>query len=351
MRIALFSARTFDREFFAAANDARGSRAFDLQFFDTRLTPATAALAAGFDVVCPFVNDQVDAGVLRVLASSGVRMIALRSAGFNHVDLSAAAALGFTVSRVPAYSPHAVAEHTVALILTLNRRIHKAYARVREGNFSLEGLLGFDLHGSTAGVVGTGQIGRCVARALIGFGCRVLGYDVTPNDEARATGVEYAPLDTVLAESAIISLHVPLTPETHHMINAGTIARMPRGVMIINTGRGALIDTPAIIAGLKTGHIGYLGLDVYEEEEGLFFSDHSSSVIQDDVFARLLTFPNVVITGHQAFLTREAMHGIVETTLANIDAFAAGNVSGNELVPSQGTGPGAGLTPRRGPDR
>lgn len=329
MRVAFFSARPFDREFFAVANRARGH---DLHFFETRLTAATVALAAGFDAVCAFVNDRLDAGVLRTLAASGTRLIALRSAGFNHIDLEAAAELGLTVSRVPAYSPHAVADHTIALILTLNRKTHKAYARVREGNFSLDGLLGFDLHGTTAGIIGTGKIGRCVARALIGFGCRVLGYDIDQNEEARAFGVQYASLDTVFAESGLISLHVPLTPETHHLIDAASIARMQRGVMIINTGRGALVDTRAVIEGLKSGQIGYLGLDVYEEEEGLFFSDHSATVIQDDVFARLLTFPNVLITGHQAFLTREAMTGIAEVTLANIDAFASGARSGNELT-------------------
>lgn len=333
MRVAVFSARLFDREFFSAANQAR-QHPLELHFFETQLTKTTAVLAAGMDAVCAFVNDRLDADVLNALALSGTRLIALRSAGFNHVDLAAAARLGLTVSRVPAYSPHAVADHAIALMLALNRKTHKAYARVREGNFALDGLIGFDMRGATAGIVGTGKIGRCVAAALRGFGCRVLGYDVQPDDETRALGVEYVSLAELFAASAIVSLHVPLTPETRHLIDASAIARMPRGVMVINTGRGALVDTPAVIAGLKSGHVGYLGLDVYEEEEGLFFTDHSSTVIQDDVFARLLTFPNVLVTGHQAFLTHEALSGIVQTTFANIDAFARGERSGNELTPA-----------------
>lgn len=332
MRVAVFSARPFDREFLTAASRRSAGPTHDLQFFEMRLTPATAALADGCEAACLFVNDQGSAEVLETLAGGGTRLLALRSAGFNHVDLEAARRLGLTVSRVPAYSPYAVAEHTLALILTLNRRTHKAYNRVREGNFALDGLIGFDLHGAVAGVVGTGKIGRCVARALLGFGCRVLAYDLEPQPEAVAMGVEYVPLDELFAASCIVSLHVPLTPGTYHLIDAAAIAKMPDGVMIINTGRGALIDTRAAIAGLKSGRIGYLGLDVYEEEEALFFDDHSAAVIQDDVFARLLTFPNVLVTGHQAFLTREALTGIAETTLANIDAFAEGRQSGNELV-------------------
>lgn len=334
MRVAIFSARPFDRECLADENSRRGARAHELEFFDTRLVPATVPLARGADCVCPFVNDQVDAEVLGLLAARGTRLIALRSAGFNHVDLDAATGLGLTVSRVPAYSPYAVAEHTLALILTLNRKTHKAYARVREGNFDLDGLLGFDLHGAPVGIIGTGKIGRCVARVLKGFGCRVLAFDLSPHDEARAIGVEYVALDQLLADSRIVTLHVPLTTGTHHLIGAEAIAKMPRGVMLINTGRGALIDTRAAIAGLKSGQIGYLGIDVYEEEEGLFFSDHSSTVIQDDVFARLLTFPNVLTTGHQAFLTREALQGIAATTFLNVDAFEAGRRSGNELTPA-----------------
>ena len=328
MRVALFSSHAFDRQFFDAANSGRRH---DLLYLETRLTPATCALAAGFPVVCPFVNDQLNAEVLARLGSHGVRMIALRSAGFNHVDFKAAQDLGLTVARVPAYSPHSVAEHTIALILALNRKIHRAYSRVRDGNFALDGLLGFDLFGRTIGIVGTGKIGTAVARIVVGFGCRLVAHDVSPNEECRALGVEYLPLERVWSQSDIITLHTPLTPETRHMVNDHAIGSMKRGVMIINTGRGALIDTPAVIAGLKNGRIGYLGLDVYEEEEGLFFEDLSSHVIQDDVFARLLTFPNVIVTAHQAFFTREALTAIAETTLLNITAFEEGRRSGNEL--------------------
>ena len=328
MRVAVFSTHGFDRRFFDAANATRGHA---LHYLEPRLSAATGALARGFPAVCAFVNDTLDAEVLTTLWSGGTRLIALRSAGFNHVDVPRARDLGFTVARVPAYSPHAVAEHTIALILSLNRKIHRAHARVREGNFSLDGLLGFDLFGRTAGVVGTGKIGSIVARILIGFGCRVVAYDVMPNDECRALGVEYVPLDDVWTRADIITLHAPLTPDTAHLIDAKAIARMQPGVMIVNTGRGALVDTPAVIAGLKTGRIGYLGLDVYEEEEQLFFQDHSSHVIQDDVFARLLTFPNVLVTAHQAFFTREALEAICETTLDNVTAFEQGRRSGNEL--------------------
>jgi len=328
MRVAVFSTHEFDRRFFDEAN---GRHQHQLHYFEARLTPATAALAHGYPAVCAFVNDQLNADVLRALTSGGTKLIALRSAGFNHIDVAAARDLGLTVARVPAYSPHAVAEHTVALILTLNRKIHRAHARVREGNFVLDGLLGFDMHGRTAGIVGTGRIGTVVARILLGFGCRVVAYDVHPSDECAALGVSYVTLDEVWAESDIVTLHSPLTPETRHLIDEQAIARMKRGVMIINTGRGALVDTAALIAGLKSGHIGYLGLDVYEEEEQLFFRDLSSEVLQDDVFARLLTFPNVVVTAHQAFFTREALRGISETTLGNISAFEQGRRSGNEL--------------------
>ena len=328
MRVAVFSTHEFDRRFFDEAN---GRHQHQLHYLEARLTPATAALAHGYPAVCAFVNDQLNADVLRALTSGGTKLIALRSAGFNHIDVAAARDLGLTVARVPAYSPHAVAEHTVALILTLNRKIHRAHARVREGNFVLDGLLGFDMHGRTAGIVGTGKIGTVVARILLGFGCRVIAYDVHPSDECAALGVSYVTLDEVWAESDIVTLHSPLTPQTRHLIDEQAIARMKRGVMIINTGRGALVDTAALIAGLKSGHIGYLGLDVYEEEEQLFFRDLSSEVLQDDVFARLLTFPNVVVTAHQAFFTREALRGISETTLGNVSAFEQGRRSGNEL--------------------
>ena len=328
MRVAIFSSHTFDRQFFDEANVGQDHA---LSYFEARLTPQTAALARDFPAVCAFVNDQIDAEVIGLLASGRTRLLALRSAGFNHVDLKAAEQLGLTVSRVPAYSPHAVAEHTIALILTLNRKVHRAYTRVRDGNFSLDGLLGFDLHGRVVGVVGTGKIGTVVAQILRGFGCRVLGHDPVPNDECQAIGVEYHALDDVWAQADIVTLHAPLTPDTRHMVNADAVRLMKPGVMIINTGRGALVETTALIEGLKSGRIGYVGLDVYEEEEGLFFEDLSSQVIQDDVFARLLTFPNVIVTAHQAFFTREALRGIVNTTLANVSAFEQGRRSGNEL--------------------
>jgi D-lactate dehydrogenase len=328
MRVAVFSAHGFDREFLAAANH---TRQHDLHFLEARLSLQTCVLARDFPAICAFVNDNLGAEVLTRLADGGTRLLALRSAGFNHVDLAAAKQLGLTVARVPAYSPHAVAEHAVALMLALNRKLYRAYARVREGNFALDGLLGFDMHGSTVGIIGTGKIGEAVASIMRGFGCRLLAYDLKPSDACRALGVEYVPLDELLRESSIITLHAPLTPETRHVIDAGAIARTKRGVMIINTGRGALVDTRALIDGLKSGHIGYVGLDVYEEEEALFFQDLSSTILQDDVFARLLTFPNVIITGHQAFFTREALQGIAETTLTNIDAFEKGARSGNEL--------------------
>jgi D-lactate dehydrogenase len=271
-----------------------------------------------------FVNDQVDATMLRDLTQQGTRLIALRCAGFNNVDLAAAHELGVTVVRVPAYSPHAVAEHTVGLILTLNRKIHRAYARVREGNFSLDGLLGFDLYHRTIGLVGTGRIGIIVAQIMRGFGCNILAYDLVPNPAVTELGGQYVTLADLYAQADIITLHAPLTPETYHMIDAAALDQMRPGVMLINTSRGALIDTRAVIQALKSGKIGYLGLDVYEEEAELFFEDLSNRMIQDDVFSRLLTFPNVILTGHQAFFTAEALQSIAETTLANITAFERG---------------------------
>ncbi len=321
MRIAVFSTRSYDREFLEAANARHGH---ELVFLEPRLTPETVALAAGFPAVCVFVNDQLSHGVLRELHRGGTRLLALRSAGFNHVDLVAARELGITVARVPAYSPHAVAEHALSLILALNRRLHRAYNRVREGNFSLEGLLGFDLHGRTVGIVGTGKIGTVFARLMAGFGCRLLAFDPLPNPECEEIGVHYIALETLFRESDIIALHCPLTPATHHLIDAEALAQMRPGVMLINTSRGALIDTRAVIDALKGGKVGYLGLDVYEEEDDLFFEDLSGQVIRDDVFARLLTFPNVLITGHQGFFTEEALANITETTLANVTAFERG---------------------------
>jgi D-lactate dehydrogenase len=321
MKVAVFSTKPYDQHFLQAANPAHGHA---LVFFEPRLTLETSVLAAGFPAVCAFVNDQLDAPVLQALARQGTRLIALRCAGFNHVDMAAARELGLTVVHVPAYSPYAVAEHTIGLILTLNRKIHRAYARVREGNFSLDGLLGFDLYGKPVGIIGTGKIGTVVARILHGFGCQILAYDVVPNAECEALGVHYAPLPQLFPTSMIITLHCPLTPETYHLINAEALQQMQAGVMLINTSRGALIDTPAVIDALKSGAIGALGLDVYEEEADLFFEDLSAQVIHDDVFSRLLTFPNVIVTGHQGFFTQEALANIAATTLANITDYERG---------------------------
>ncbi len=321
MKVALFSTKPYDREFFLAANHEAGH---ELVFFEPRLTDQTCPLAADFPAVCAFVNDQLDARVLLTLSRHGTRLIAMRCAGFNNVDLRSAEDLGLTVTRVPAYSPHAVAEHTLGLMLALARKLHKAYNRVREGNFALEGLLGEDLHTQTVGVIGTGKIGSIVAKWLAGFGCRVLAYDVAPNPELEASGVRYVSCEQIWSESDVITLHCPLVPSTHHLINEESLARMKRGVMLINTSRGALIDTRAVVRALKSGKIGALGLDVYEEEADLFFEDLSDKVIQDDVFSRMLTFPNVIITGHQAFFTRRAMEAIARETLQNITAFERG---------------------------
>ncbi|MFW2383422.1 MAG: 2-hydroxyacid dehydrogenase, partial [Acidimicrobiales bacterium] len=297
-----------------------------------RLGPATAELAGGAPTVCAFVNDDLSAGVLEQLASAGTRIVALRCAGFNNVDLDAAKRLGLDVVRVPAYSPNAVAEHTLALILALNRNIHRAYGRVRDGNFSLDGLVGFDLAGKTVAVVGTGQIGRIVARLMWHLRCRVLAVDPFEVDHLLELGVEYTDLATALSESDIVTLNCPLTDETHHLVNADTIATMRPGVMVVNTGRGALIDTAAAVDGLKSHRIGSLALDVYEEEGDLFFEDRSGEVLDDDVFARLLTFPNVLITAHQAFLTHEALDAIATTTLANVAAVLGGEPCENNLI-------------------
>jgi D-lactate dehydrogenase len=318
LRIAVFSTKPYDRRFLDAASAGTGHQ---LTYFEVRLSRETANLAAGADAVCAFVNDEVNADVLASLAAKGVKLVALRSAGFNNVDLEAAKRAGITIARVPAYSPHAVAEHTLALILTLNRKTHRAYNRIREGNFALEGLLGFDLAGKTAGVVGTGQIGEIVCRILSGFGCKVVAYDQWQNPACLAMGVTYVALDELFASSDIITLHCPLTPATQHLINDAALQKMKPGVMLINTSRGAVIDTQAVLHGLKEGVVGNLGLDVYEEEADFFFEDLSGRFIDDDVFARLLTFPNVLITGHQAFFTKEALTNIAETTIANITSF------------------------------
>ena len=318
MRVIVFSAKPHDRQFLEAAN---GRDRHEFVYVESRLEPCTAALAQGADAVCCFVNDRVDAHVAERLAGQGVRLIALRCAGFNNVDLAATARFGLTVARVPAYSPEAVAEHAFALILALNRKIHRAYNRVREGNFALTGLLGFDLHGKTIGIVGVGQIGAAAARIAHGFGMTVLGMDPAAAPVA-GVAIRYVSREKLLAESDIISLHCPLTDGTRHLIDHHAIARMKRGAMLINTSRGAVVDTRAVISGLKSGHLGALGIDVYEEEAALFFEDRSDQAVQDDLFARLLTFPNVIVTGHQGFFTREAMMAIAETTVANIDQFA-----------------------------
>jgi len=330
MRCLLFSTKPYDQASFGAVT----GHGHDLVFQPATLSPTTVALANGFPAVCLFVNDHADRAVLESLVAGGTRVIALRCAGYNNVDLVAAQALGLTVVRVPAYSPYAVAEHTVALMLMLNRQLHRAYNRVREGNFALEGLLGFDMHGRTVGLIGTGRIGAITARILSGFGCRILATDLTENPDVLALGARYVPRDELLTQSDIISLHAPLTPKTHHLIDAVAIARMKPGVMLINTSRGALVDTRAVIIGLKSGRIGSLGLDVYEEEADLFFSDLSGTVIRDDVFSRLLTFPNVVVTGHQAFFTRDALAAIASTTLDNLTCIERSGSCANVVRPS-----------------
>jgi D-lactate dehydrogenase len=321
--IRMFSTKPYDREGFEASN-----REHLLVYLDARLDASTVELASGADAVCVFVNDTVDASVLESLSSAGVRCVALRCAGYNNVDLAAAERFGVVVVHVPAYSPNAVAEHTLALILALNRRIHRAYNRVRDGNFALDGLVGFDLAGKTVGVVGTGRIGAIVARLLWHLRCRVLAVDPFHDEHLLELGVEYVGMDQLLVESDLISLNCPLTPQTHHLIDADAVAAMRPGVMLVNTGRGALVDTQAVVAGLKSGRIGSLALDVYEEEADLFFEDRSDEILDDDVFARLLTFPNVLITAHQAFLTHEALSAIAQTTLANVSSvFGPGPVT------------------------
>ncbi len=327
MKVAVFSAKPYDREHLEPANNGR----HELVFFEAHLNPQTAILAKGFDAVCCFVNDTLDADTIATLGDVSVRAIAMRCAGYNNVDLEAAKQAGIRVARVPEYSPYAVAEHAVALILDLNRNIHRAYNRVRENDYSLSGLLGFDLHGKTVGVIGTGKIGVAFARIMAGFGCRVLASDPYENPALQDIA-QYVALQQLFREADIISLHCPLLPQTHHLVNAETIAQMKRGVMIINTSRGGLIDTPAVIEGLKSEQVGYLGLDVYEEEAELFFEDYSNVLLQDDVFARLLTFPNVVITGHQAFFTQEALTAIAEITIKNLNAFEKGDTRGGEWV-------------------
>ena len=330
MKVAVFSTKPYDRMFLEKINQKYGH---ELSFFSPSLNTQTVALVQGFTAICVFVNDLLDRPTLQALHQQGVELIALRCAGYNNVDLQTAKELGLTVVRVPAYSPHAVAEHAIALILTLNRKIHKAYNRVREGNFTLNGLLGFDLHNRVVGIIGTGKIGRIAGQILHGFGCQILAYDPYPNEEFGDRYANYVDLPDLLASSDIISLHCPLTSENHHLIDEGAIALMKPGVMLINTSRGGLVDTSAVIKGLKSSQIGHLALDVYEQENNLFFEDLSGKIIQDDVFERLLTFPNVIITGHQAFFTEDALENIAETTLTNITSFEQSGVCDNRISP------------------
>lgn len=329
MKIAVYSSKQYDQQSLSQANQPFG---FSLTFFDFKLDQHTAKNAAGFDAICIFVNDQCQADVVSELAALGVRYIALRCAGFDNVDLNAAAREGISVVRVPAYSPEAVAEHTIGMMLTLNRHIHRAYQRTREANFSLEGLTGFTLHGKTAGVIGTGKIGVATLKILKGFGMRVLAYDPYPSEQAREAGADYTSLDQLLRESDVITLHCPMTPQNHHLLDSAAFGKMKSGVMIINTSRGGLIDSGAAIEALKQRKIGALGMDVYENERDLFFEDNSNEVIQDDVFRRLSSCHNVLFTGHQAFLTYEALEAIATTTLENLQQLAAGHPCSNQVT-------------------
>lgn len=321
MKVAVFSTKSFDREYFNRFNTNGKHR---LTYFEAPLNFRTTNLSQGFDAVCVFVNDKLDATTIEDLKENGVRLIALRCAGFNNVDLEAAKRMDIKVVRVPSYSPQAVAEHAVALILTLNRKTHKAYNRIRENNFSLERLTGFDIYGKTVGVIGTGQIGRIFARIMLGFECKVLAFDLQPSEDLIKLGVVYASFEDLLSISDIISLHCPLNPNTQHLLGEKEFEQMKSGAMLINTSRGGLINTTAAIHALKHGQLGYLGIDVYEQEEHLFFRDLSESIIQDDEIARLMTFPNVLITAHQGFFTREALEEITQTTLQNLSDFEAG---------------------------
>lgn len=327
MKIAFFSTKSYDREFFD-----RYVSTHEIIYFEAPLNEQTVNLASGCEGICAFVNDKLNTAVFSALKKLGIQLVALRCAGFNNVNIESAKTNGITIVRVPAYSPYAVAEHALALILTLNRKTHKAYNRVREGNFSLDRLTGFDLHGKTVGVIGTGKIGEVFCGIMQGFGCNVLAFDLMANPTLVAKGVNYLPLIDLLEQSDIISLHCPLTEQTRYIINEHSISMMKEGVMLINTSRGALIDTSDAIDGLKAGKIGYLGLDVYEQEEKLFFNDLSENIIQDDIIMRLMSFPNVLVTAHQGFFTEEALSQIAQVTLTNIDAFVAGAVLENKVV-------------------
>lgn len=330
MKVAFFSTKPYDKQTFSTVNESHNH---ELVFFEPRLTPETAALAKGFSAVCIFINDDLGEATLQQIANTGTRVVALRCAGFNNVDLKAAKALGLTIVRVPAYSPYAVAEHAVGLILMLNRKLYRAYNRVRDDNFALNGLLGFDLYGKTVGVVGTGKIGQCFAQIMRGFGCKLLAYDVYQSPACLEMGVQYVTLPDLLTQSDIVSLHCPLLPSTHHIINTESLQHLKRGAMLINTSRGGLIHTRAVIDAIKSGVVGYFGTDVYEEEENLFFEDLSDTVILDETFQLLQSFPNVVVTAHQAFFTQEALSNIAETTLSNIDDVEARRTCSNEVNP------------------
>lgn len=323
MKITFFSSQPYDKEFFLKHNSEFN---YDLEFLEAGLDEKTAELVENSEAICVFVNEKVTAEVMARLVNKGVKIIALRCAGFNNVDVVAAAEYGLKICRVPAYSPQAVAEHAVAMISTLNRKTHKAYNRIREQNFSLNGLLGFDLFGKTVGVIGTGNIGQTFCKIMLGFGCKVLAFDLVASREMEAAGVTYLPVVDVIAASDIISLHSPLTDQTRNIINSDTIGMMKRGAMLINTSRGGLVDTKAVIAGLKTGKLGYVGIDVYEQEEKLFFRDLSEDIIEDDTIQRLIGFRNVLITAHQGFFTKEALTQIAIVTLSNIGALALGEM-------------------------
>ena len=331
MKIAVFDTHKFERNIFRSINNEYGH---EIEFLKIRLSVKSSILTSGYEAVCIFTNDQVDREVIKKLSSNGVKIIALRCAGFNNIDLVAAKEFNISVVRVPEYSPHAIAEYTMALILTLNRKTHKAYNRVREGNFRLDGLIGFDLHQKSVGVIGTGKIGQAFCNILLGFGCRVLASDLSPNEELIKKGVKYVELDELYKESDIISLHLPLSENTHHLIDGEAIKKMKDGVYFINTSRGGLVDTKALINALKSNKIGSAGLDVYEEEDKFFFQDHSDEVIQDDLLARLITFSNVIVTSHQGFLTHEALNNIVKTTLNSLSSFEKGDELSPEVVVS-----------------
>ncbi len=327
MTISFYAAQPYDKTYFDRFNTR-----YEIRYLETRLNEQTAGLSAGSEVVCLFVNDQATAGIIRQLAEQGVKLIALRSAGFNNVDLKAAKAANIPVVRVPAYSPHAIAEHAVALILTLDRKTHKAYNRVRDGNFSLERLTGFDLFGKTVGVVGTGKIGAVFCQIMLGFGCNVRAFDVVENESLQKSGVVYTALPELLAASDIVSLHCPLNPVTRHLINAESLRTMKPGAMLINTGRGGLIDSSAVVAALESKQLSYLGIDVYEQEENLFAQDLSDTIIPDELILRLMSFPNVLITAHQGYLTEEALTEIARVTLENIDSFVQGIALKNQVT-------------------